>query len=86
MNINFGEAIEALKQGKKVARINWNGKNMYLQLAPVGVATLKEEGDLDHTLVKTLPHIVMKTVDNEFIPWLASQTDILSEDWQVINN
>lgn len=68
--MNFGDAIQALKNGKRVARAGWNGKNMYLEL---------QRPD-EHSKM-TLPYIYMRTVQGEFVPWLASQTDVLSDDW-----
>ena len=73
--LTFGLAIEALKQGKKVARAGWNGKGMYL-LFLNGKTT-----DFGYTL---LPYIGLKTVDDNFVPWVASQTDMLAEDWMII--
>lgn len=71
--MNFGQAIEFLKQGKKVARSGWNGKGMWLNLQVP-----------DAHSKMSLPYIYMKTADNHQVPWLASQTDILSEDWVVV--
>ena len=73
MGKNFGEAISELKKGNKVTRKGWNGKNMWLELQVP-----------DANSKMTLPYIYMKTADNNKVPWLASQTDILSEDWEVI--
>lgn len=71
--MNFGDAIIALKGGKKVQRIGWNGKGMWLNLQVPD----------DHSKM-TLPYIYMYTVDKNQVPWLASQTDVLSEDWQIV--
>lgn len=71
--MNFGQAIEALKQGKKVARAGWNGKNMHLEL---------QRPDAHSKM--TLPYIYMYTAQGDNVPWLASQTDMLSEDWTVV--
>mgnify|MGYP002768269425 FL=1 len=71
--MNFGQAIEALKQGKKVARAGWNGKNMHLEL---------QRPDAHSKM--TRPYIYMYTAQGDNVPWLASQTDILSEDWTVV--
>lgn len=90
----FGEAIEALKQGKKVARKGWNGKGMYLWLKPA--ATIKAEWCKDPILkdiaeanggeVEALGTICMKTADGKILTgWLASQTDMLLEDWVIIH-
>ena len=67
MGKNFGEAISELKKGNKVTRKGWNGKNMWLGLQ-VPNANSK----------MTLPYIYMKTADNNQVPWLASQTVMLS--------
>lgn len=75
--MNFGQAIEALKKGKKVARKGWNGKGMWLRLI------IPEKSDIDMGL-ENLPYIEMKTADNKLVPWLASQTDMLSEDWTIV--
>ena len=89
----FGEALEALKQGKKVARKGWNGKGMYLCLKPA--ATIKAEWCKDPILkdiaeanggeVEALGTICMKTADGKILTgWLASQTDMLLEDWVIV--
>ena len=71
--MDFGKAIEALKAGKKVARAGWNGKGMWLELQrPTELSKM------------TLPYIFMKTADDNLVPWLASQTDVLCEDWNVV--
>ena len=71
--MNFGQAIEALKQGKKVARTGWNGKGMHLEL---------QRPDAHSKM--TLPYIYMYTAQGDNVPWLASQTDMLSEDWVTV--
>ena len=79
--MTFSEALEILKSKGKVLRKNWNGKGMYLlYFSPVeqGLETITIE---DITLPLT-PFIVMKTADNMYVPWLASQTDILANDWE----
>jgi hypothetical protein len=67
---DFGKAVEALKAGKRVHRAGWNGKGMYLELQVP-----------DQHSKMTLPYIYMKTVQGDLVPWLASQTDVLAEDW-----
>lgn len=79
--MTFGDALEALKIGKKVARIGWNGKEMYLYLAD-GKLLTEEIGDGSYPFTDT---VVMKTADNKYcIGWLASQTDMLAEDWCIV--
>lgn len=70
--MNFSEALEGLKKGKKAYRKGWNGKNMWINLQ------LPDENSY-----MSLPYLYMKTVDKQFVPWLASQTDILSDDWNL---
>ncbi len=91
--MNFGDAIKALKEGRKVARKGWNNKNMYLWLKPATVIKsewckdpiLKEIVDANNGEAEALGTICMKTADNKILTgWLASQTDMLSEDWTVV--
>ena len=91
--MTFGFAIEALKKGLKVARKGWNGKGMYLWLKPAVIIksdwckdpTLKEIVDANGGEAEALGTICMKTADNRILTgWLASQTDVLSEDWVII--
>jgi len=68
--MDFGQAIRVLKQGNRVARKGWNGKGMWLALQVP-----------DEHSKMSLPYIYMSTVDGKLVPWLASQTDVLAEDW-----
>ena len=80
--MNFGEAIEALKSGKKVARAGWNCKGMYLFL--VHGQDLSNTFDPDSC--DCVDSIGMKTAqDTLVIGWLASQTDMLAEDWNIVD-
>lgn len=84
--LNFGDAIAALKSGYKVARAGWNGKNMWLSYLDPYMNkqfTLIEKDDAEGTFS---PYIGMKTADNKYVPWLASQTDLLSCDWVIITD
>lgn len=75
--MNFGNALEHLKNGSDVCRTGWNGKSMFLRL-------VKEWNGVVGKMppnYKLLPWIGMKTADNSFVPWLASQSDLLSDDW-----
>ena len=91
--MDFGQALMLLKAGKKVAREGWNGKGMWLALSP-GTSGLpperfwakpnadyaRENGSAD-----VLPGITMKTTTGEILMgWLASQTDMLAEDWVLV--
>lgn len=93
MNIcmKFGLAIELMKKGSRIARENWNGKGMYLvhqkgypNGIPINKNTAEATGIPEGTVCVFREYIMMKTVDNEFVPWVASQTDILAEDWMEV--
>lgn len=93
---NFGDAIAALKDGKKVARAGWNGKGMWLVLVPGTPAATLHPGTpyakaTGLQMCEILPHIDMWTTNADgrraMLPgWLASQTDMLSEDWSEVNH
>lgn len=86
--LTFGDAIEQLKLGKTVARQGWNGKGMFLFVVKGATVTKAIEdcyGDPSKKGVHTaLDAIYMHTVQGDLVPWLASQTDVLSVDWQVV--
>lgn len=71
---DFGWAIKQLKSGKKVSRSGWNGKGMWLAAQYP-----------DSHSEMSLPYIYMKTADDKLVPWLASQTDVLSDDWGIVD-
>lgn len=93
--MNFGQAIEALKSGKKVSRAGWNGKAMWLILVPGTQCAQLKPGTpyhaalgLDHCEI--LPHIDMWTTNasgrRAMLPgWLASQSDMLADDWTIVD-
>ncbi len=79
--MNFSDALNLIKQGFKLQRKGWNGKNMWITICNDCVPY-----NLDYDKnIGFLPFIIMKTVDNKLVPWLASQTDLLSEDWILLN-
>ena len=87
--MNFGEAIEALKKGKKVSRPGWNGRGMWLILVPGSLVEIKQGTTYSHAglsgEVLINGHIDMRTATGGMQPgWLASQTDMLAEDWVVV--
>jgi hypothetical protein len=83
--MNFGAATTLMKSGWSVGRQGWNGKGMFLYYVPGGVYPAQTDvakrriGDT----VEYLPYIAMKTVQGPVVPWLASQTDVLANDWEV---
>lgn len=85
-NLTFGEALESLKQGNCIARKGWNGKEMYLFLSTASNNALGLQGNRNAKLGDTvLSCICMRTAKKEIVVgWLASQTDMLSNDWFVL--
>jgi hypothetical protein len=93
--LDFGAAITALKEGRRVARQGWNGKNMFLFLLPAGTVPTKAiydpalrvviEKEIGGDTFEALGSIRMFTADKKILTgWLASQTDMLSEDWVIL--
>lgn len=85
-DLNFGQALKALKNGAKASREGWNGKNMFLYYVPANsypAVTEIAKKEFPDGLVPYGAYIAMKTAQNNVVPWLASQTDILAIDWQV---
>ncbi len=84
--MTFGDAIVMLGAGKKVARAGWNGKGMFLYYVPANTYKAQTEAARGHfgDDVPYLAYIAMKTAPGEVVPWLASQTDVLAKDWQVV--
>lgn len=87
VGMTFGDAIAALKAGKKVTRSGWNGKGMFLFLVPGSTFVVNRPPLLgiypEGTEINYCPHIDMRTADGKIVPWLASQTDMLAEDWEI---
>ena len=71
--LNFGQAIEAMKMGSKVARDGWNGKGMWIALQVPD----------QHSKMQR-PYIYMCPVGGELVPWVASQSDMLANDWNIV--
>jgi len=73
-DMTFSQALNAIKEGKKLSRRNWNGPDQYVE------AQFPD----DHSKM-TLPYIFIRTVSGDLVPWLASQTDLLQDDWFVVD-
>lgn len=80
--LTFGHALQVLKDGKRVSRSGWNGKNMWLVLVPGSSNLTVDEG---RPLAKAGLQIDMWTAQGNLVPWLASQTDMLAEDWCIVD-
>jgi hypothetical protein len=79
IQMNFGDALSALKAGKRVSRTGWNGKGLWLELQVP-----------DANSKMTLPYVYLNYPSDSLytpgarVPWLASQTDMLAEDWGIV--
>jgi hypothetical protein len=84
----FSAALLLLKEGRKVCRAGWNGKDMFLFLVPGSTFTVNRPPLLgiypEGTRVDYRPHIDMRTANGEIVPWVASQSDLLEDDWCVM--
>ncbi len=90
----FEFALKCLKEGSRIRRQGWNGKGMWLTLSPGNAAVPAQNfwapnnaafAKSQHTgCAAVLPYITMKTADDKIVPWVASQTDLLAEDWEVM--
>lgn len=86
--MNFSAALAAVKLGDKIARQGWNGKGMFVFLVPGSTFVVNRPPLLgiypDGTSVNYHAHLDMRTADGQIVPWLASQTDLLADDWLVL--
>ena len=84
--MSFGLAIEAMKMGRAVAREGWNGKEMFLYYVPANEYAVTTEIARSY-FGDTVPYgayIALKTMQGNVVPWLASQTDMLTDDWYIV--
>ncbi len=72
--MDIGQAVRRLFSGDKVARQGWNGRNQYIELQTP-----------DANSKMTLPYVFIHTVQGELVPWLCSQTDLLADDWEIVD-
>ena len=96
--MDYGQALDAAKSGNRIVRAGWNGKNMWVALTPAHVIPAREEAANlrgaaqlyalleDVGDIKVCAHLDMRAADGSLvIGWLASQTDMLAEDWEVLS-
>lgn len=86
---DFGYALDLVKEGGRACRAGWNGKGMFIFLVPGSTFEVNRAPLLGiypaGTKVDYHAHIDMKTADGQIVPWLASQTDILADDWEPVD-
>lgn len=88
MSFSFSIALDKLKEGKKVSRAGWNGKGMFLFLVSGSTFQVNRPPLLgiypEGTVINYHAHVDMKTADGMIVQWLCSQTDMLAEDWDIV--
>lgn len=86
--MNFSAALEQIKQGRRLARAGWNGKDMFVFLVAGSTFRVNRPPLLgiypEGTEITYHAHIDMKTAQGYVVPWLASQADLLAADWVVV--
>lgn len=89
--MGFGGALAALRAGKRVTRDGWNGPDQWLVLVPASVVRVEASRPLGKAApelvgqeVRYSAHIDIKTVQGTVVPWIASQTDVLADDWRLV--
>lgn len=87
-SFDFGVALFHIKSGYRVARTGWNGKGMFVFLVPGSRFTVNRPPLLgiypEGTRIDYHAHIDMRTATGEIVPWVASQSDMLAEDWVIV--
>ncbi len=91
-NMTFGEALEAVKAGELIAREGWNGKGMAVAFQPGYPAGIPANRNTSNTWkipggspFKCRPYLQLRCADGSYQMWVASQTDLLEEDWYLVN-
>ena len=88
--MNFSDALTQIKAGKLVSRAGWNGKGMFVFLVQGSTFQVSRAPLLgifpEGTTINYHAHVDMKTADGQIVPWLVSQTDLLADDWGVVEN
>lgn len=86
--LSFSLVLERIKRGDRVCRAGWNGKGMFLFLVPGSRFAVNRAPLLgiypEGTIIDYHAHIDMKTAQGYVVPWLASQSDLLADDWEIV--
>ncbi len=84
--MEIGEALVFLRAGHALSRHGWNGKDMFIYHVPADAYQAKTDVAKKYFGEKVPygEYLAMKTAQNNVVPWLASQTDILADDWYLI--
>ncbi len=88
--LTFGQALDALKAGHRVARAGWNGKGMFAYLVPANSYTVQTGAAAAHfgqgAMIPYRAYLALKTVDDDVATWAPSCSDVLAEDWTIITD
>lgn len=88
--MNFSNALDAVKDGERISRDSWNGKSQFVYHVPAGrypaQTGVAKDYFGEYALVAYPAYLAIKTVQETVVPWLASQTDLLAEDWYIVEN
>lgn len=86
--MTFSEALDLIKAGRRLTRRGWNGPNQFVFLVPGSTFQVNRPPLLgiypEGTEIRYHGHIDLCTTSGMIVPWLASQTDLLAEDWQAL--
>lgn len=89
---DFGWALNQLRAGARVRRQGWNGKGMFLIFVPGSTFTITADRPLGQAMPARVgetmdyqPHVDMFTAQGSMVPWLCSQSDMLAEDWETVD-
>lgn len=86
--MDFGRALQALRDGHRIARAGWNGKGMFIFIVPGSIFGVNRPPLLgifpEGTRIEYHPHIDMKTAQGYIVPWVASQADLFGKDWLIV--
>lgn len=92
--MDFSYALKYAKEGLRISREGWNGRGQYVCYQEACAITRRFKPNVNPTSTIgrsdesgsrcLLPFLLIRTVDGSFVPWLASQTDLLAEDWVIV--
>lgn len=87
--MDFSDALRLVTRGHRISRRGWNGQGMYVVYQagypdgiPINANTAAATGLPEGTTCSFRPYLMMRTAQDDFVPWVASQTDLLADDWQ----
>jgi len=86
--MDFSAALHQLREGRRLTRLGWNGRGQYVVLQkgypdgiPINANTAEAIALPADTILVFLPYFMIHTVNGSFVPWVASQMDLLADDW-----